>query len=128
MTIYITRLNDTFIFEDCMKSEGENMLDKFLCKHIQKKTIRLSDIALLVGPYCLLGAFSLIIMIPFGGIMYEAWGYDPTISTTEYILNCIAIGILMCMVILAGIVIFEIILGMEVAHCPIKDDDEMEDD
>jgi len=94
------------------------MFDKYLCKHIQKKTILLGDVADLVGEYCFLGFLLLIGSFCMGMAIYESCGYDTSISYARHVLNCVTAGL--SVIAAFGVLCYTISCArkIEVAHCP----------
>ena len=98
------------------------MFDKFLCKHIQKKTILVWDVVDLFAGYCLVAAFLLISCSIVGMFIWGMCGMEPAISITQLIFKSIAIGgTVLVLICISGLVILTI-FKIEVAHCPKKDD------
>ena len=94
------------------------MFDKYLCKHIQKKTILLGDVVNLVGEYCFLGLVLLIGSFCVGMAIYESCGYDTSVSYARHVLNCCAVGGGVLVAFGMSSYILHVMFKIEVAHCP----------
>lgn len=119
------------------------MFDKFLCKHIHKRTIRVRDIVnkvfselksvllLLVGVSSILGMGAAISLI-IGETYYALNGYTEIEMFNEFgIIGVAFTGLKILPVPVMGVVLIYIaakginrVLDIEVAQCPLNDDDE----
>lgn len=96
------------------------MFDKFLCKHIQKKTICVGDVV----PYVLLCVIPLMTCTAAGTVCYEMYGVSTIPMTTEMFIKCTAMGMFVGTGACTIGYLIKKLFKIEVAHCPINDDEE----
>ena len=108
------------------------MFDKYLCKHIQRKTIRIGDIALAALNLCacgillLLCAISLFVICSFVGAMcYNVVGCYVVPQTINDLLKYAPAGAAFTVVGCTMAYIVIKILGIEVAHCPNNEEEKL---